>query len=114
MVSVPDDLRQRLRTFGQEHVLRWWDRLNDDQRRGLLEQLRALDLEQLRRLYDQREQTYTLPSFARIAPIPVVPPGGDTREARGLGEECLRRGEVAVLVVAGGQGSRLGFEHPKG
>ena len=35
-------------------------------------------------------------------------------EERLLGEEALRRGEVAVLMVAGGQGSRLGFEHPKG
>ena len=35
-------------------------------------------------------------------------------EARRRGEEALRRGEVAVLLVAGGQGSRLGFEHAKG
>ena len=33
---------------------------------------------------------------------------------RARGEEALRRGEVAALIVAGGQGSRLGFEKPKG
>src|SRR5262249_6174489 len=38
----------------------------------------------------------------------------DDAQLRSAGEEALRRGEVAVLVVAGGQGSRLGFEKPKG
>jgi UDP-N-acetylglucosamine/UDP-N-acetylgalactosamine diphosphorylase len=38
----------------------------------------------------------------------------DDPEARGRGEEALTRGEVAVLIVAGGQGSRLGFDLPKG
>jgi UDP-N-acetylglucosamine/UDP-N-acetylgalactosamine diphosphorylase len=112
--SVPAEIRQRLRQNGQDHVLAWWDRLDDAERRGLLEQLEAVNLDQLKRLYEQRGQTYELPSFDRIAPIPVLPPDTDNPELRRLGEEALRRGEVAVLVVAGGQGSRLGFEHPKG
>ncbi len=46
---------------------------------------------------------------------PIVPADApDNAAMRAAGEEALRRGEVAVLVVAGGQGSRLGFEHPKG
>ncbi len=114
MLIVPDDLRQRLHEHGQEHVLAAWDRLSDAERRGLLDQLKGLDLGQLRRLYEQRDHAFAVPPPERIRPVPVIPLGDDATEARRRGEEALRRGEVAVLLVAGGQGSRLGFEHPKG
>ena len=114
MTAVPDDLRQRLQTHGQEHVLAGWDRLSDEERRGLLDQLRGLDLGQLRGLYGRRDHSFAVPPPERIRPVPVVRLGQDEGEARRRGEEALRRGEVAVLLVAGGQGSRLGFEHPKG
>ena len=80
----------------------------------LLAQVRALDLEQLRRLYNQRDHSYSVPSPDRIAPIPVARIDAGNQRERKHGEDALRRGEVAVLVVAGGQGSRLGFDHPKG
>jgi UDP-N-acetylglucosamine/UDP-N-acetylgalactosamine diphosphorylase len=114
MIGVPDDLRARLKRHGQEQVLAWWDRLGDSERRELLAQLQAIDLEQLERLYAGRDQTYALPAPERIEPVPVVRLDPADRQMRRLGEEALRRGEVAALVVAGGQGSRLGFEHPKG
>jgi UDP-N-acetylglucosamine/UDP-N-acetylgalactosamine diphosphorylase len=115
MLTVPDDLRQRLRQYHQEHVLAWWDRLSDDERRELLGQLRGLDLEQFQQLYARREDAFPVPPPQRIAPVPVVPQDDpDNPRRQREGEEALRRGEVAVLVVAGGQGSRLGFEHPKG
>src|SRR5262249_54112721 len=114
MPTVPDELRQRLRQHGQEHVLAWWGELNEAEQRELLGQLRGLDLEQLRKLYAAREETYTLPAPDRIAPVPITQLDPHDRKLRELGERALRRGEVAVLLVAGGQGSRLGFEHPKG
>jgi UDP-N-acetylglucosamine/UDP-N-acetylgalactosamine diphosphorylase len=114
MITVSDEIRRRLRQFDQEHVLAWWDRLTDSERAGLLEQIQALDLEQLRRLYENRNQGFPLPAPDAIAPVPVVRSGAADAEARTQGEEALRRGEVAVLLVAGGQGSRLGFEQPKG
>src|SRR6266540_422730 len=98
MVTVPPDLRQRLKTYGQEHVLAWWDRLNDSERQDLLDQLQALDLDELRKLYQQREKTFTLPAAERIRPIPVSRLGADEREVRQRGEEVVRRGEVAVLL----------------
>lgn len=114
MLAVPDDLRRRLRQFGQEHVLAWWDRLSDDGRQDLLGQLQNLDLKQLARLYDQRDRAVALPSAEQIEPVPVVREADISPETRRLGEEALGRGETAMLVVAGGQGSRLGFDHPKG
>jgi UDP-N-acetylglucosamine/UDP-N-acetylgalactosamine diphosphorylase len=115
MPTVPYDLLKRLRSAGQEHVLRWWDRLSEDERQELMGQLQSLDLDQLGRLFAQRDHVYTAPSMEAIRPVPVVPADSpDNPRYRRLGEEALRRGEVAVLIVAGGQGTRLGFDHPKG
>lgn len=114
MLTVPAELKQRLQKYGQEHVLAWWDKLDDRQRRQLLQQLERIDLEKLGGLYARREESFEVPASERIAPIPVVRFESDNREARALGERSLREGGVAVILVAGGQGSRLGFEHPKG
>jgi len=114
-VNVPDDLRQKLYQHRQEHVLAGWERQGDAERRGLIEQMRSIDLDRLAQLYQERDRTYQPPDSSQIRPIPVVPADApDNAAMRAAGEEALRRGEVAVLLVAGGQGSRLGFEQPKG
>lgn len=113
-MTVPDDLRQRLQQYGQEHVLAAWDQMSLEERRELAGQLAVLDFEELRQLAARRDETSPLPAIERIQPAPIVRSGQDEPAARARGEEALRRGEVAVLLVAGGQGSRLGFEHPKG
>jgi UDP-N-acetylglucosamine/UDP-N-acetylgalactosamine diphosphorylase len=114
MLSVPPELRRRLHIHGQEHVLAWWDRLDDAERQSLLDQVQALDLDQLQQLYAAGDHAFTLPAPERIMPAPVIGLDTDARAARRLGEDALRRSEVAVLLVAGGQGSRLGFDQPKG
>src|SRR4051812_25351515 len=115
MNAVPEELRQRLRRHHQEHVLAFWDRLDSAGREGLVEQLEGLDLEGLRRLYEQRDKTQAIPSADRIKPVPFIAHDApDRAERQRQGEDALRKGEVAALLVAGGQGSRLGFDHPKG
>ncbi|MGH7227144.1 MAG: UTP--glucose-1-phosphate uridylyltransferase, partial [Gemmataceae bacterium] len=114
-MNVPTELRQKLQHYRQEHVLAGWDHLDEAQRRGLIEQLQGIDLERLTQLYAEREHTYQVPDSARIKPLDIVPADApDNAAMRAAGEETLRRGEVAALIVAGGQGSRLGFDHPKG
>lgn len=115
MLDAPPDLIHRLRLHGQEHVLAGWDRLTPDERAAFVGQLAGVDLAELDTLYKRKDEPHTvLPPRERIAPLPVE--SGDAIPASSVarGEEALRRGEVAALVVAGGQGSRLGFDKPKG
>jgi UDP-N-acetylglucosamine/UDP-N-acetylgalactosamine diphosphorylase len=114
MHHVPDDLRGRLEAHGQTHVLVGWDRLTAEERAHLAGQLQALNFDLLARLYGQRDETFPVPEDHRIGPVPKVLPDEADPEAKQIGEDALAAGEVAALVVAGGQGSRLGFEHPKG
>jgi UDP-N-acetylglucosamine/UDP-N-acetylgalactosamine diphosphorylase len=118
--AIPDirALRARFAEHGQEHVLRFWDRLDLAAQRRLAGQVASLDLPALVRGF---RSTQGAPAAAGKLEPPAVEAlperGGDaaTRaEARRTGEALLRAGQVALMVVAGGQGSRLGFEGPKG
>jgi UDP-N-acetylglucosamine/UDP-N-acetylgalactosamine diphosphorylase len=114
MATLSPELQQRLRDHGQEHILDWWPRLDDAQQQTLLDDLESIDLTQLGRLYAERERTFALPAPERIRPAPVIGQDADSIRARRLGDQALVKGEVAVLLVAGGQGTRLGFDHAKG
>jgi UDP-N-acetylglucosamine/UDP-N-acetylgalactosamine diphosphorylase len=113
-MRVPDDLLKKLKTFDQEHVLAWWDRIPDSEQREFLGQLQELDLAQLRDLFLNSQKSVALPSVEDITPITAANLSVDDSVTCRHGEESLKKGEVAALVVAGGQGSRLGFDLPKG
>lgn len=115
MEHPPEPLVARLRRHQQQHVLDWWHELHGPQRRNLVDQLESLDFDELSSLYEKREHRATLPHFDAIVPLPRPQPDPARDQAdRSRGEEAFRRGEVAFLIVAGGQGSRLGFDKPKG
>lgn len=114
MTQPPAELAQQLASHGQEHLLFGWDRLSNPERATLAAQVAKIDFPALHTLYSAHDsKPVALPPREAIGPLPVLP-RTTPPEVRAVGEEALRRGEVAVLLVAGGQGSRLGFEQPKG
>jgi len=103
-----------LEKAGQAHVLRFWDTLGAAERDALLAQISEIDfgeVARMQRVLADKNVTATVTP----RPAPVVKWTRRTYgEAFAAGEEQLRKGRVAVLLVAGGQGSRLGYEGPKG
>ncbi|HKB06081.1 MAG TPA: UDPGP type 1 family protein [Gemmataceae bacterium] len=114
MRDVPPDLMHRLKRHGQEHVLFGWEDLDACGRAALSNQLAGIDLDELDRLYAQRDKPTAVPTADRLAPVPTESAATVDAATVRLGHEALGRGELAVLLVAGGQGTRLGFDQPKG
>lgn len=111
--------RHALQANGQEHLLRHWDTLGEEERTALLSQIESIDFALMNRLIDAWiRQTPEAERFDEIKPVPVIPPADparpDAREALEAGEQALRDGRAGLLLVAGGQGTRLGFDGPKG
>lgn len=106
----------RLRALGQEHLLAHAATLDGERLTRFRSELAGVNWDEFAGL------KALLAAPAENAPTRIEPPaarakGADPaadREARKIGEDLLRRGAVGVFVVAGGQGSRLGYEGPKG
>jgi len=115
-------LVERVQRHGQKHLLAWWNSLTDAQRAALEAEIAALDLEHLDVLIDTLVHGETAPQmdFERVRPIEVIRlPQTDgervtRRRAAEVGADALGGGDVGVILVAGGAGTRLGFEGPKG
>lgn len=99
----------------QEHVLKHWKKLNKKEREALLEQIATIDPKSVSRCREALGKGAEVPDSSKgKAPKVAVLKGKKLAEARAAGEVELSEGRVAALLVAGGQGSRLGYDGPKG
>jgi UDP-N-acetylglucosamine/UDP-N-acetylgalactosamine diphosphorylase len=113
---------QKLASVGQRDVLRFAEGLPEEGKRKLAGQLGALDLDYMRQLteeYVRRKPVAELPK--NIQPVKAYPrvPGDEVQrkiysDAKKRGEQLVREGKVGAFLVAGGQGTRLGYDGPKG
>ena len=104
-----------LRDMSQEHVLAYWDRLSKAEREKLLAQIESIESGDIRRCREAlKKGGDSFDSSKGKAPKVVTLKGAALKRAIAAGERVLSAGKVAVLLVAGGQGSRLGYDGPKG
>ena len=116
---IKERLHAKLSTHGHEHLLAFWDRLDRPQRELLAEQIDGIDFELIRRLHAQRDRQSDLQELIDGAePPPAIRlnalSAAKLNAARLRGAEEIRAGRVGAILVAGGQGTRLGFDRPKG
>lgn len=113
--------KAELKKHGQEHLLAHWEGLDDKQRAELLadiDQINFPSLDGLISSHVRSEQPFSLPRDIQPAPFYPAEPDielvGRYTDAVKRGVSLIRQNKVAVFTVAGGQGTRLGFDGPKG
>ncbi|KAJ7610821.1 UDP-N-acetylglucosamine diphosphorylase [Roridomyces roridus] len=121
---MSSSLRARYQAAGQDHVFTFWDKLSASEQSALTDQLEALDIERVNRIYQKAVETEAELANPAVHEDPIEPLPKDAsdsvkspakeKEWRAIGLEAISNGSVGVLLMAGGQGTRLGSSAPKG
>ncbi len=113
------DYVELLKKYNQEHILKYISKLDDDKKKNLIHQIEKLDFEQLNELYkiSNRDKNKAIKGVI-IEHIPFVDKYKLENERKetltNIGENIIKSNKYAVVTMAGGQGTRLGHNGPKG
>jgi UDP-N-acetylglucosamine/UDP-N-acetylgalactosamine diphosphorylase len=113
---------EKVFSYKQEHVFRWWNDFTINEQKTLLNRLRLIDFTLLQDFIEKHTKGNKLASTeaATLEPPDIIPfPQNNSQKARSdeagkIGENAIEAGTVAVVTVAGGLGTRLGTNRPKG
>ncbi len=105
--------REKLEKYGQEHVLKYYGELSDGEKAALLAQIEVSDMD----VIDSCRHPEELLQRGAITPLaamqlPEIETERESFTAAGL--EAIRAGKVGAVLLAGGMGTRLGSDEPKG
>ena len=103
---------EKLSAIGQGQLLQHWDKLTSQQQQQLLSQIKGIDPSTFH-LQQSLLKEKKIPSIASFGSFQDYSKRGSI-EDKALGKQLISEGKVGCLIVAGGQGSRLRFEGPKG
>ena len=106
-----------LKKYNQEHLLYFYDELNNNEKEALINQINTINFEQIFNLFEASKTDEEIP-YDAITPLDYVDKSSLSRvdliNYTDIGEIYIKKGELAVVTLAGGQGTRLGFKGPKG
>lgn len=117
MVDKERDVKELLKQYNQEHIIKLLNKIDDRKRKELIEQINTIDFHQIMELYENTKKEIVIKEN-KIEAIKYLDKQKITRNQKEqfneLGEKAIRNKEYAVVTMAGGQGTRLGHNGPKG
>jgi len=107
------EAKEKLERYGQEHVLKYYDELSEDEKAALLAQVEATDMSVLSAC-EHKEELLKRGVITPLAAmqLPEIEANREAFIARGI--KAIQEGQVGAVLLAGGMGTRLGSDNPKG
>ena len=112
-----EKVKEILKNYNQEHLLVCYEKLSAEQKKRLLDEILNIDFELVLGLYSNVKKEIDL-TGKKIEPIEYIDKSKlskkETEKYLVEGEKIIKQGKYAVVTMAGGQGTRLGYTAPKG
>ncbi|XP_050424899.1 UDP-N-acetylhexosamine pyrophosphorylase [Adelges cooleyi] len=113
-----------LKTYDQQHIIQFWDKLDDNEREQLLEDIQNVNIPEVVDMFKKTIKDINADKQKlddKMKSIPSELYGSVSRSPtellnsyKEIGLQNISKGKVGVLLMAGGQGTRLGVSYPKG
>ena len=108
-----DEALLKLKEFNQEHVLEYFDELNENEKLELLAQIEATDFSVVS-MCTKEDKEVKKGEISPLAAMQLAEIEERKEEFRAAGLEAIKAGKVGAVLLAGGMGTRLGSDDPKG
>ena len=111
-----EEIKHKLKKYGQEHLLIFYDKLDEKKQNELLKQIDEIDFDLINSIYS-RTRDILKQEDAKIEPIDFIDKyklKDRYKYYEDIGKKAIKEGKLACVTMAGGQGTRLGHSGPKG
>ena len=111
-----DEIKWTLKKYSQEHLLNGFENLSEKNQKELIQQIKGIDFDLMKNLYENTKKETKVEDF-NIKPIDYVDKDklyDNYKKYQAIGVEAIKNRKLVAVTMAGGQGTRLGHNGPKG
>ena len=111
-----EEIKALLKKYNQEHLLNQYEKLDDNNKKRLLQEIQNIDFELISNLYKntKKEEKKSKDEITPIEYLDKYKLNDKYKYYESIGKKAIKDGKLVAVTMAGGQGTRLGHNGPKG